>query len=202
MFLGTKITVQQNTQIGDTFYLHASLEPASSLHEWNSLEGVGVGLARPGRDPPTAAATCAFAVGEVDFLGCDAFVVHYLKRGLGLAIRETQGLPCARNTLQSSQNARQSLCCAFFSKTHNKGRTTDFCRFLHGKGLLPCVFCHKHGKDPLPCVKDGARQNKGANGGTEQTAWACLCRARPNKMHDKGWVFAVRFPLNARQTFS
>jgi hypothetical protein len=31
MFLGTKIMVQQSTQIGDTFYLHASLEPASSL---------------------------------------------------------------------------------------------------------------------------------------------------------------------------
>jgi hypothetical protein len=66
-------------------------------------------------------------------------------------------------------------------------------RLLHGKGSLPCAFCRTHGKGPLSCVKDGTRQNKGANGGTTKMAQACLCYAPPNKTHDKYLVFVVRF---------
>jgi hypothetical protein len=45
-----------------------------------------VGPARPNRDPPpVAAAACASALGEVEFLGRDTFVVHYLKWGIGLS---------------------------------------------------------------------------------------------------------------------
>jgi hypothetical protein len=43
------------------------------------------------------------------------------------SLRESWGLPCASNARQRLENARQSLCRAFFIEAHGKGHTVPYC---------------------------------------------------------------------------
>jgi hypothetical protein len=108
------------------------------------------------------------------------------------SLRESRSLPGAR---QRQENARQSLCRAFFVRAHDKECTTDFCTVkshcrapsltTHGELSLPCVAGRRTAKKQLttPVAND--------------VKWHLPCASL--KTHGKDWNFVVRQLENARQ---
>jgi hypothetical protein len=82
-----------------------------------------------------------------------------------IALAHTTGKPRfavrSKRTTKVTKRTTKFLLCVFLGNARQRLHDS----FLHGKGPLSCSFWRTHGIGSLPCVKDGARQNTGANDG-------------------------------------